>query len=99
MTKEMEDMTDERTLSSKKIDKAKKMRAEGYTVREISGALKVSPKTVLKYAPESGIAKVEESLIPQQFAIPTALIEASAKLGLTPVFEETSRRIYFRRLE
>lgn len=95
---EVEDMGDERTLSPKKIDRVKKMRAEGFTVREIAGALKVSSKTVMKYAPDQSIVKVEQELMPQQFIIPTELALRCAEAGITPVFEETTRRIYFKRL-
>jgi len=92
-------MRDERELSPEKIDKVKKMRANGFTMREIQRALQVSPKTVLKYAPDEEIVKVETALVPSESWIPKDLIEVCAKHGLTPVLEERTRRIYFKRLE
>lgn len=95
---QQEDMTTERAVSPAKVDRIKEMRAQGYTVREVVGALKVSPKTVLKYAPDASIVKTEERLEAPHMTIPTELVREAAKLGLTPVIEETTRRIYFRKL-
>lgn len=94
-----EEMPTQREVNGKVVDKIKSMRAQGYTVREIMGALKVSPKTVLKYAPSTELVKVEDRTIPSIFQIPEALLEAAARHGMTPVFEETTRRIYFKKLE